>query len=185
MEVQHYFFFKKWASYRLYRKRPRIVNRTVPKIIVISVHTVNRFPLNGHYHYLIKCDLFSLWYSWKIAHLALHNGHSLTIFFILFQVAIRGGGLGFVFGFGFHLTFSESWVYFGYYIMALTLFHFSEYFTTAVTNPRSLTLSSFLLDHSKEYRMAAAASWTEYIIELFLFPGKYWMYYRCFQFIML
>jgi hypothetical protein len=38
--------FKKWASYRLYRKRPpRIVNRTVPKIIVISVHTVNHFPL--------------------------------------------------------------------------------------------------------------------------------------------
>jgi hypothetical protein len=37
---------KKWASYRMYRKRPpRIVNRTVPKIIVISVHTVNRFPL--------------------------------------------------------------------------------------------------------------------------------------------
>ena len=69
--------------------------------------------------------------------------------------------------------------------MALTLFHFSEYFTTAVTNPRSLTLSSFLLDHSKEYRMAAAASWMEYIIELFLFPGKYWMYYRCLQFIML
>jgi hypothetical protein len=40
-------FFKKWALYRLYRKRPpRFVNRTVPKIIVISVHTVNRFPLN-------------------------------------------------------------------------------------------------------------------------------------------
>ena len=40
-------FFLKWASYRLYRKRPpRIVNRTVPKIIVISVYTVNRFPLN-------------------------------------------------------------------------------------------------------------------------------------------
>jgi len=39
-------FFKKWASYRLYRKRPpRIVNQTVPKIIAISVHTVNRFPL--------------------------------------------------------------------------------------------------------------------------------------------
>jgi hypothetical protein len=31
----------------LYRKRPpRIVNRTVPKIFAISVHTVNRFPLN-------------------------------------------------------------------------------------------------------------------------------------------
>jgi hypothetical protein len=37
---------KKGASYRLYRKRPpRIVNRTIPKINVIVVHTVNRFPL--------------------------------------------------------------------------------------------------------------------------------------------
>jgi hypothetical protein len=43
-----FFFSKKWASYRLYRNRsPRIVNRTVTKIIVISVHTVNRFPLIG------------------------------------------------------------------------------------------------------------------------------------------
>ena len=41
-------FFKKWASYRLYRKRPPcIVNRTVPKIITISGHTVNRFPLTS------------------------------------------------------------------------------------------------------------------------------------------
>ena len=32
----------------MYHKRPpRIMNRTVPKIIAISVHTVNRFPLSG------------------------------------------------------------------------------------------------------------------------------------------
>ena len=42
-------FFKKWASYRLYRKWPPcIMNRTVPKIIVISVHTVNRFPITSY-----------------------------------------------------------------------------------------------------------------------------------------
>jgi hypothetical protein len=46
------FLKKKWASYRLYRKRhPRIVNRTVPKIIVIS-GTVNCFPLNTMYFFL-------------------------------------------------------------------------------------------------------------------------------------
>jgi hypothetical protein len=45
-------FFKKWASYRLYHKwPPRIVNRTVPKIIVISVHTVNRFPLSYYCYF--------------------------------------------------------------------------------------------------------------------------------------
>ena len=55
------FFFKKWASYRLYRKRsPRIVNRTVPKIIVISVHTVNRFPLRHRdWHNMLKVGPFT------------------------------------------------------------------------------------------------------------------------------
>jgi hypothetical protein len=36
---------------------PRIVNRTVPKIIAISVHTVNRFPFNkyiSHYNTELK-----------------------------------------------------------------------------------------------------------------------------------
>jgi hypothetical protein len=32
-------------NYRTCKRPPRIMNRTVPKIIVISVHTVNRFPL--------------------------------------------------------------------------------------------------------------------------------------------
>jgi hypothetical protein len=54
MEVQHYFFSKN-EHHIVYRKRPpRIVNRTVPKIIVISVHTVNRFPLSRHHRHLIK-----------------------------------------------------------------------------------------------------------------------------------
>ena len=65
MEVQHYFFFK-WASYRLYRKRPpRIVNRTVPKIITISVHTLNRFHLSvtcgsGEWNVKNMCKLFKV-----------------------------------------------------------------------------------------------------------------------------
>ncbi|XP_052082349.1 protein-S-isoprenylcysteine O-methyltransferase-like [Mytilus californianus] len=88
-----------------------------------------------------------------------------------FEVAIRGGALGFAFGIGFHLTSSETFMFFGYYFMALTFFHFSEYFTTAVANPKSLTLASFLLDHSREYTMAAVASWVEFMIELYFFPG--------------
>ena len=31
-----------------------------------------------HHYHLIKCNLFSPWYSWKNAHLALNNNHSLT-----------------------------------------------------------------------------------------------------------
>jgi hypothetical protein len=58
-----------WASYHLYRKRPpRIVNRTVPKIIAISVHTVNRFPLihlyvnnvTLYWHHCCHSDKYSI-----------------------------------------------------------------------------------------------------------------------------
>ena len=42
-------FFSKNKHHIVYRKRPpRIVNRTVPKIIAISVHTVNRFPITSY-----------------------------------------------------------------------------------------------------------------------------------------
>jgi hypothetical protein len=33
---------------------------------------------SGHHHHFIEYNLFSPWYSWKIAHLALNNNHSLT-----------------------------------------------------------------------------------------------------------
>ena len=34
-----------------------------------------------HHYHLIKCNLFSPWYGWKIAHLVLNNNHSLTLLF--------------------------------------------------------------------------------------------------------
>jgi hypothetical protein len=41
-------FFSKNEHHIVYRKRPpRIVNWTAPKIIAISIHTVNRFPLRS------------------------------------------------------------------------------------------------------------------------------------------
>ncbi|KAK3104950.1 hypothetical protein FSP39_013901 [Pinctada imbricata] len=90
----------------------------------------------------------------------------------LYQVAVRGGFLGTCFGLGLLISFADtSWTYFGWYAMVLSFFHFSEYFTTAVTNPRSLTLDSFLLDHSKEYKLAAVASWLEFAIEWYIAPG--------------
>ena len=38
----------------------------------------------GHYHHFIKCNLFSPWYSWKIAHLALNSNHSLSDCHLIF-----------------------------------------------------------------------------------------------------
>lgn len=56
--------------------------------------------------------------------------------------------------------------------MGLSFFHFSEYLTTAATNPSSLTLDSYLLDHSREYKMAAVASWLEFFVEWYIAPGN-------------
>lgn len=88
-----------------------------------------------------------------------------------FEVAVRGMFLGLVFGLGLLVIFSRvSWVAFGWYMSALAFFHWSEYMITAICNPRTLTLSSYLLDHSREYHIAALASWLEFWIEFFLFP---------------
>lgn len=56
---------------------------------------------------------------------------------------------------------------------SLSFFHYSEYLVTAIINPRSLSLDSFLLNHSVEYTVAAVSSWVEFIIEKLLFPGFY------------
>lgn len=87
-------------------------------------------------------------------------------------MAVRAGNLGLVFALGLLLSFSgTSFSVFGWYMAALAFFHWSEYFTTAATNPRSLTLDSFLLDHSREYQVAALASFSEFTLEWLLFPG--------------
>ena len=57
---------------------------------------------------------------------------------------------------------------------ALSFFHWSEYFTTALTNPKNLSIDSYLLEHSREYHFAAIASWIEFTIEMFFFPSRYY-----------
>ena len=93
--------------------------------------------------------------------------------FYLLQNAVRGCFLGSVCGLGLMFSFHmSSWQHFGWYLTCLSIFHWSEFYTTAVTNPKSLTLESYLLDHSREYKIAATASWIEFTIEWYLFPGK-------------
>ncbi|KAM6241025.1 large ribosomal subunit protein eL22 isoform 1-T1 [Porphyrio hochstetteri] len=89
----------------------------------------------------------------------------------LYKVAVRACFLGFAFGCGLLLSTSRSaWRYFGWYMCSLSLFHYSEYLVTAVNNPRSLSLDSFLLNHSFEYNLAALSSWVEFTLEKLLFP---------------
>uniref|UniRef100_A0A8D1PN10 Protein-S-isoprenylcysteine O-methyltransferase n=1 Tax=Sus scrofa TaxID=9823 RepID=A0A8D1PN10_PIG len=53
---------------------------------------------------------------------------------------------------------------------SLSLFHYSEYLVTAVNNPKSLSLDSFLLNHSLEYTVAALSSWIEFTLENIFWP---------------
>lgn len=88
-------------------------------------------------------------------------------------MAVRGGFLGLTFGIGYLISCSHTTLnHFGWYLMGLSFFHFSEYLTTAATNPSSLTLDSYLLDHSREYKMAAVASWLEFFVEWYIAPGN-------------
>ncbi|XP_064642388.1 protein-S-isoprenylcysteine O-methyltransferase-like [Lineus longissimus] len=89
-----------------------------------------------------------------------------------FQVAWRGGMLGIFFGLGSLISCSpQPFCQFGWYLVTLSFFHWSEYFSTAVTNPRHTSLDSYLLNHSAAYQIAAVASWLEYLIEWYLLPG--------------
>ncbi|XP_013880182.1 protein-S-isoprenylcysteine O-methyltransferase isoform X2 [Austrofundulus limnaeus] len=53
---------------------------------------------------------------------------------------------------------------------SLSFFHYSEYLVTAIINPRSLSLDSFLLNHSVEYTLAAVSSWLEFTVEKLTIP---------------
>lgn len=69
-------------------------------------------------------------------------------------------------------TFGTEICYLGVYIMVLAFFHISEYVVTAIHNPTSLNLDSFLINNGIEYSVAVIASLLEYGIEYYFFP---WM----------
>lgn len=56
--------------------------------------------------------------------------------------------------------------------MLLSGFHFSEFLSVALTNPRTLSIDSFILNHSVQYGVAAVSSWVEWAIEYYFFPGE-------------
>lgn len=88
------------------------------------------------------------------------------------QIAVRGCFLGAMCGVGVMVSAfpSESYQVFGWYMVVMTIFHYSEYLTTAIGNPKTLSLDSYLLTHSWAYGIAAAASWLEFFIERWLVP---------------
>ncbi|XP_032375768.1 LOW QUALITY PROTEIN: protein-S-isoprenylcysteine O-methyltransferase [Etheostoma spectabile] len=99
-------------------------------------------------------------------HVAVANGLLLIAYRgPLYKVAVRACFLGVTFGCGLIISFSETtWTHFGWYMCSLSFFHYSEYLVTAIINPRSLSLDSFLLNHSVEYTLAAVSSWVEFTV---------------------
>jgi len=86
------------------------------------------------------------------------------------KIIVTGYILGFLFTTGFGIWHLHSCV-FGWYMCVLAFFHFSEFVTTGLSNPSNLSFDSFLVNHSMEYGVAAAASWGEFWLENWLLPS--------------
>lgn len=88
------------------------------------------------------------------------------------KVAICSSFLGSAFALGLLIAIllPHKWAIFGWYLCFLTFFHFSEFLTIAIANPASLSIDSFMLNHSYTYAAALSVSWVEYFIEIYFFP---------------
>ena len=87
------------------------------------------------------------------------------------QVIASSQFLGAIFAAGLIMTCSISTVTtLGLYMMGMAVFHFSEFHLTAIYNSGTLSFDSFLLNHSREYGIAAVASWVEYLVEYLIYP---------------
>ena len=57
------------------------------------------------------------------------------------------------------------------YALCLTAFHLAEFVVTAANQPADVSFDSYLINHSRAYCAAAAASWLEFWLEAWLVPG--------------
>uniref|UniRef100_A0A6B2E9R4 Protein-S-isoprenylcysteine O-methyltransferase n=1 Tax=Phlebotomus kandelakii TaxID=1109342 RepID=A0A6B2E9R4_9DIPT len=94
-----------------------------------------------------------------------------------YQIAVRACFLGYVFSMGVFIFFlaPEHIRTFGLYAAIMGTFHWTEYLGIAVSNPRTLSPDSFVLNHSTHYLLAAAMSWVEFLLESYFLPDiKTW-----------
>ncbi|XP_063983742.1 protein-S-isoprenylcysteine O-methyltransferase [Diachasmimorpha longicaudata] len=91
----------------------------------------------------------------------------------VYQVAVRSVFLGYTLGIGIIIALfaPESWKCFGMYMSVLSTFHYSEFLAIAWSNPKAVSIDSFVLRHSVAYGIAAGSSWLEFFIERQYFPG--------------
>ncbi|KAI4497457.1 hypothetical protein M0802_007468 [Mischocyttarus mexicanus] len=89
-----------------------------------------------------------------------------------YQVVLRSTFLGYFVGIGITICSfaSPSWQMFGAYMALLAIFHYSEFLSIAWASPSTLSIDSFVLNHSIAYAIAAFSSWAEYVIERHFYP---------------
>ena len=125
------------------------------------------------FYYLKSFSLYaSAHLDWKYPALGFVSVCLLTFTVPYPAVARNAAFLGTIFGCGYVLgTTNTTWNMFGWYLVTLAFFHLSEYILTALYNYGSLSIDSFILNHSREYHFAIAASVAEFCIEALLIPN--------------
>lgn len=91
---------------------------------------------------------------------------------VVYKICVQALFLGLAMAAGLLISVlaSASWKPFGWYICVMAVFHYSEFLSIAVCNPKTLTPSSFMLNHSIAYGMAAMTSWLEYLLWHYFLP---------------
>ncbi|KAF7405541.1 hypothetical protein HZH66_004447 [Vespula vulgaris] len=125
----------------------------------------------------LEFDIYSKYFQNVLFVHFLQYGFSNFILLLLFggfeyQVALRSTFLGYVVGVAITIfsIASPSWRMFGVYMAVIAIFHYTEFLAIAWTNPSSLSIDSFVLNHSVSYGIAACSSWIEFVIERYYFP---------------
>ncbi|KAG4303494.1 hypothetical protein PCANB_000218 [Pneumocystis canis] len=100
----------------------------------------------------------------------LNENHKQKHDFIEAKIAIRAAILGFAIGLfsieSFHVNFPQLTLYFVF----LSLFHFLEFWITALYNPLNVSISSFLFSNGNQYILAHCFAILEYLVEYLFFP---------------
>jgi protein-S-isoprenylcysteine O-methyltransferase len=91
---------------------------------------------------------------------------------VLYIISVQALFLGLTLAAGLIVSIQAptSWTPFGWYICVMSIFHYSEFISIAVCNPKTLTPSSFVINHSIAYSIAAITSWIEYLLWHYFLP---------------
>jgi protein-S-isoprenylcysteine O-methyltransferase len=90
----------------------------------------------------------------------------------LLRVCLAAWALGFVTCLGVLMfLYSHPLSLLFLYFTSLSVFHSLEFVLTSLSHPHTLSFSSFLLNHSREFHYATLAAIGEFIIEFTLFPN--------------